>query len=199
MKPPLTPWFSHAATTATNWAAKVLDRASYIPVREPSMSESIDVATHAETAARFRCLAEQDVQHLALLLCRAAGESSRYSAAHRTGLLCRALCLGQGALPVDVGSGRDVVDLAADVVHRLAEVLREARAAGGRVWFDFETSTQGPLTDAQEPWTLCDPDLPVSLVAIPSYVVNGMRMSHQIVFTGTPDGVHDAPRAAACG
>jgi len=192
MKPTI-PWFTHAAIAPTNWAAQMLNQTSYMPLHERSMPDSVDVATHAEIAARFRCLAEQDIHHLALLISRAAREHSRYSAAHLTGIVCRALCIRQGALPIHSDSDRDVIDLAADIVHRFADMLSAARAVRGRVWFDFGTATHGSLTDAQEPWTLCDPDLPVSLVAIPSYIVNGTRMSRQVVFTGKPDGVHSTP------
>lgn len=149
-----------------------------------------DLATHSALATEFRSFAEQDLQYLARVICNRLGRAGSLHVAQWTAELCRLLC-------ADIPPGRDIAaDIAArafdsDNVAQLAararrrlDTLRQRGAnAGGVIEFDFATVTGTPMTEFQQPWSLCDPDALVTFVVIPAYTVNHRHLSQQVVYT----------------
>jgi hypothetical protein len=62
------------------------------------------------------------------------------------------------------------------------KLRRRGGDAGGSVQFDFSTVPGKPMSEFQQPWSLCDPDAAVAFVVIPAYTVDGRHLSEQVVF-----------------
>jgi hypothetical protein len=149
-----------------------------------------DLATHSALATEFRSFAEQDIQYLARVICNRLGRTGGLHVAHWTGELCRMLCAD---IPPDRGIAADIANRAfesEDVAHlaaraklRMNTLRRRGDDAGGMIEFDFSTISGTPMTEYQQPWSLCDPDALVTFVVIPAYTVDDRHLSQQVVYT----------------
>jgi hypothetical protein len=145
-----------------------------------------DLATHSAAATDFRSFIEQDVLHLARVICKHTGGTERRRVAWMTSELCRVLCTGRLSIEDDLAltTVTDEIELLAIAARRrMDQLLVRGQRAGGTAQFDFTAGSSASINDRQQPWSMCDPEAPVAFVVIPAYHIGSHYLSQQVVYT----------------